>query len=167
MELSAVEYRFAVHIESVLVHFGKELVGLVAMREEKSEDDFLPPGVTMPYFIPEKVLQAHLSEGAFKALYGNWESGNFQEAFPALASIPPELNYIPLAQARARIESLQPKSEDIVEVVGLKIPTVELAQWGALIIIGVQFYLWIHLHEFNRRIGSRAPGRDVAWEAGG
>jgi hypothetical protein len=46
---------------------------------------------------------------------------------------------------------------------GVKIPVESALQWGILVILAIQFYLWIHLHELAPRLRDDDPGWDVAW----
>jgi hypothetical protein len=50
-----------------------------------------------------------------------------------------------------------------IEISAIKISASDLARWGSVLILAVQFYFWIHLHEFRRKIDPNSPGRDVAW----
>ena len=36
-------------------------------------------------------------------------------------------------------------------------------RWGILLIVGIQLYLWIHLHELSPRLKEGDAGWDVAW----
>jgi hypothetical protein len=105
----------------------------------------------------------HLKESIFKKRYSDWGEGQFQTAFADLASVPEEFLAISLDSAKARIAEIQPKNEYIVEVLGLKIPAEELAKWGSWLLVAVQLYFWIHLHELNRKLDPSSPGFEVAW----
>jgi hypothetical protein len=96
-------------------------------------------------------------------LFESWSTGSFYAAFPELESIPEEFNDIPLDKAISRIADLQPKQEQEVEIVGLRIPVVELARWGTLLLLSVQLYFWLHLHELHSKLEPTSPGRDVPW----
>jgi len=112
-----------------------------------------------------KVGRARLDLAAAQALFPDWRThrGQFDGAFAELASMPKDLRYVPLADAVARIRDMQPHAEQQVEVIGLKIPTENLIQWGSLLLIGVQFYFWLHLGELRRRLSSNSIGTEVAW----
>ncbi len=106
---------------------------------------------------------ADLHEAALKESFPDWNNGSFDAAFPEIAQVPAELMNIPLANLPARIADLQPKGEQNIEAVGLKIPASDLSRWGTLLVLAIQFYFWLHLNEFNRRIDPKSPGLDVAW----
>jgi hypothetical protein len=152
-----------------------------------------PPGVTrsqFTYFNSEGFIQAHadaLAElpapsgadisaevfitGPLKirtlnqeglGLY-DWTSGPFHQVFFELSTVPEDLKSLPLAEARSRIEALQPKSEQIIEVVGLKLPIVELMQWGTVLLVATQLYFWLHLRELVGRLALQSAPGNVAW----
>src|SRR5262249_23724281 len=66
-------------------------------------------------------------------------------------------------EAVSRLRDMQPRSEEQVEIVGLKIPTDDLVLWGSGLLLAFQFYLWLHLSELSRRLQSNSVGSEVAW----
>lgn len=44
----------------------------------------------------------------------------------------------------------------------MKVPAEVAVDFGALLILGIQLYMWVHLHEFGNRT-ERDAGFDVAW----
>jgi hypothetical protein len=59
-------------------------------------------------------------------------------------------------------EAAKPKF-DSFEVFGVKFPVETASRWGIILIVGIQLYLWIHLHELAPRLEAGDPGWDVAW----
>ncbi len=55
------------------------------------------------------------------------------------------------------------QGEKTVSLLGFAIPISQLSRWGALLLISVQLYLWLHLHEFASKIEAEADGWNVAW----
>jgi hypothetical protein len=57
------------------------------------------------------------------------------------------------------------RSSEKVEFLGLRFREMDLASWGAGIIVIVQLYLWLHLRELSVRVRSWAPDDfiKVAW----
>jgi hypothetical protein len=45
----------------------------------------------------------------------------------------------------------------------VKFPVETASRWGIILIVGIQLYLWIHLHELAPRLKAGDPGWDVAW----
>src|SRR5262249_32038304 len=112
-----------------------------------------------------KVKQTRLGIEAAQELVGDWRThrGQFEEAFPELASMPEELRYVPVDQVASRLRDMQPRAEQQVEVVGLKIPTDDLVRWGTVLLLGAQLYLWIHVRELRGRLKKGSMGWHVAW----
>ena len=104
-----------------------------------------------------------IHESSLKKLFPDWREGPFEIAFGELASMPGELRNISLESVPARITSLEVPGEQVIEALGLKVPASELTRWGIILLLAAQFYFWLHLHEFNRKIARPSPGLDVAW----
>jgi hypothetical protein len=65
-------------------------------------------------------------------------------------------------------ESWQEKSPAAVsrlkfEVIGIKFPAENTTRWGLVVIIGIQFYFWLHLRELASKLRREDPGWQVAW----
>jgi hypothetical protein len=58
---------------------------------------------------------------------------------------------------------MQGKGDQNIELVGLKLPSAEITQWGLVLLLCAQFYFWLHLHELKKKIEATSPGWDVAW----
>lgn len=110
------------------------------------------------------VKTVQVQETGLKDHVSNWEPGKFEETFAELNSVAVSENLfdIPLNDVKARIAGL-PHGDQSVEALGLKVPTDQIARWGLGFVLAVQFYFWLHLHEFNRKVSSTSPGKDVAW----
>jgi hypothetical protein len=115
--------------------------------------------------VPVSFRPVTLRQDALSSYFGA-VTGDFNHAFPDLAVISRTrdyINYIPLSDLVARIAEMVPKTEQDIEVFGLKIPIVDLVTWGTLVLFVVQFYLWLHLHEFGRRRTPSLASLDGAW----
>jgi hypothetical protein len=77
--------------------------------------------------------------------------------------MPAELRNISLESVPARIASSEVPGEQVIEALGLRVPASEVTRWGVILLLAAQFYFWLHLHEFNRKIAQSSPGLDVAW----
>jgi hypothetical protein len=62
--------------------------------------------------------------------------------------------------ARNFLELEKKNSADVFEAFGQKFPVESATRWGILIVIGIQFYFWVHLGEYRRRIFSKV---NCAW----
>jgi hypothetical protein len=111
------------------------------------------------------VKTVHMGIEAARELFSGQriQPGRFDEAFSELASMAPELGFVTLPEAVSRLRDIQPRSEQYVEIVGLKIPTDDLVLWGSGLLLAFQFYLWLHLSELSRRLQSNSVGSEVAW----
>jgi len=114
-------------------------------------------------FIPVHTVTLSEAE-AESVFFADWKTAlAFNKAFPDLASVPPELNYVPIASAVVRITDLQPKREQEIEVVGLKIPVSELVKWGSFFCSLCRFTLVCTSTRAVAKLDGNSPGRDVAW----
>jgi hypothetical protein len=97
--------------------------------------------------------------------FSDWRTGPFDVAFAELNSVAATngLQTLALKDLPTRVQELQPKGDPTIEALGLKIPADNLTRWGIPLLLAVQLYFWIHLHEFKRKVEPDAPGRDVAW----
>ena len=67
------------------------------------------------------------------------------------------------AKTTERIAKLtKPKENQELEVLGFKGPAAQVTPWGSLTLLGIQFYFWLHLHEFGGKVARTSPGSDVA-----
>jgi len=104
-----------------------------------------------------------VNESVLQGLFSDWRTGTYNEAFPELAGTAKDFETIALKSIPARLQDLQPKGEQNIEAFGLKVPSADITRWGLVLLLSVQFYFWLHLHELNRKIDTSAPGWDVAW----
>jgi hypothetical protein len=109
--------------------------------------------------------KVRIDEKPLAAMFGDWKSGSFEESFPDLAAAVSKnyLDFIDLRQVPERIREAQTRNEQNIEVFGLRIGADQVKGWGAALLIAVQLYFWLHLHELTARIAPAAPGWDVAW----
>lgn len=106
---------------------------------------------------------ATINEKALQEMFSDWRSGPYDQAFPELAAISGDLENIDLKGMASRIQDLQPKGEQNFEAFGLKVPSADITRWGTVLLLALQFYFWLHLHELNQKIDRDSPGWDVAW----
>ena len=108
--------------------------------------------------------RATINEAYLTKLYfSDWRTGPFDKAFPELNSIMTGISTLPITDALHRVESQVASAQQNVSVLGFTIPLAQLSRWGALVLIGVQIYLWLHLYELTTRIANDSPGLEVAW----
>jgi hypothetical protein len=113
--------------------------------------------LTFPFatsVIPPDLLNPYFPDAA---------SGTYETAFRELADESKGLEVINLSEMINRLKDKQGKGDQNIEVIGLKLPNEDLNRWGVLLLLSAQFYLWLHLHELNKKIDATSPGWDVAW----
>ncbi len=110
-----------------------------------------------------KLLHKKLSEQFLQQIYPDWRGGSYKEAFRELAVVAPDLTTIDLKELPARIRDLMTKDDQVVEAFGLKIPSSEISRWGTTLLLVVQLYFWLNLHELTHRMASPDANYDVAW----
>lgn len=87
---------------------------------------------------------------------------SFKDAFRELDAIDEPFDDSTIASAERILAAEARRTGDAFEAMGLKIPAELAVRCGVLLILAVQLYLWLHLHEFGNRI-QRDAGFDVAW----
>jgi hypothetical protein len=98
-----------------------------------------------------------------KLFFRDWKRGDFASAFAELNAASLGIATIDITDAVHRIESEEVASQRDISILGLSIPVSELSRWGALLLVSVQLYFWLHLHELVIKIEPSAEGWDVAW----
>lgn len=114
--------------------------------------------------IEVRIQTVKINESDLKAVfYSDWSTGTFESAFPELESVSSGISALEIDDAIHRVEAEFAQSEKNVSVFGFAVPISQLSSWGVLVLISVQLYLWLHLHEFASRIEPEADGWSVAW----
>jgi hypothetical protein len=109
-------------------------------------------------------VNGRVDESYFKRLFfTDWRSGNFETAFPELNSVSNGISTLEIADAVRRIEAQAGTAEKSVSVLGFAFPVAQLSQWGLLVLLAIQFYFWLHLHELAARLEPESEGWNVAW----
>src|ERR1700733_5653847 len=85
----------------------------------------------------------------------------FDKAFRELTSVSEMFEEVDLKSAENILVAQADREGDAFEAVGMKVPAEVAVQFGVLLVLGVQLYMWLHLHEFGNRI-DRDSGFDVA-----
>jgi len=98
-------------------------------------------------------------ENAFVPLQTG-RKGSFDAAFPELSSMSNGLATLDIKTAVNRLEAQTAATEKSVSLLGFNVPIAQLAQWGSLILLAVQLYLWIHLHEISNKIENGCRGME-------
>ena len=96
-------------------------------------------------------------------VFNDWHTGKFEAAFPELNSVSTGISTLEINDAVHRLESQVASSERNISLLGFTIPLSQLARWGVLVLLSVQLYFWLHLHELAARIEPEAEGWNVAW----
>jgi hypothetical protein len=107
--------------------------------------------------------EARVDEKSLQAMFPDWREGTYEVAFHELNSISEDITNIALKSVPARVRDLLPAEEQTIDALGLKIPAANVTKWGLALLVAIQFYFWLHLQEFNRKVAPSSPGRDVAW----
>jgi hypothetical protein len=115
--------------------------------------------------LPATISQTTLDvQPALIRTHPYWKPGTFSSSFPDLdkttASI--QERSFEAISSNLQEEASKPKA-DSFEVFGVKFPVEKATRWGILLIVGIQLYLWIHLHELSPRLKEGDAGWDVAW----
>jgi hypothetical protein len=109
---------------------------------------------TLPFKVDERYLSLFFSD---------WKPGDFDRAFPELRAVSSGIGNLEIADAVQRIQLEVASEGRDISILGLSIPISQVSQWGAIILLSVQLYFWLHLHELVKKIEPAAEGWDVAW----
>jgi hypothetical protein len=150
-------------------------ISMIDRKQEQSIADLLhvPPArfvlswnlgenkALLPVPISETTLDV---QPALIRTHPYWKPGAFSSSFSdldkATASVQ-DWSFEAIA-SNLQLEASKPKT-DSFEVFGVKFPVEKATRWGILLIVGIQLYLWIHLHELSPRLKDGDAGWDVAW----
>jgi len=110
-----------------------------------------------------KTHSFEVAPDALKGYFPYAAGGTYELAFTDLFEESRDLEAMPLHEMVSRLKEKQGKGDQNIEVVGLKLPNQEVNRWGILLLLSVQFYFWLRLHELNKKIDATSPGWDVAW----
>jgi len=108
-------------------------------------------------------LTLEFDEKALKSVFTNFREGEYKDAFPELATATVGMESLKFSDVVSRLHDMQGKGDQNIEVFGLKLPSAEISRWGLALLLAIQFYFWLHLHELGRKIETSSPGWDVAW----
>jgi hypothetical protein len=89
----------------------------------------------------------------------------FEETFPELhdfTKMNPKMSLDDVSRL-LQSELKRERSSEKIEFLGLKFPESDLATWGAVIIVVIQLYFWLHLRTLKQRITYSDASRRVAW----
>ncbi len=105
----------------------------------------------------------NIGERFLSGFHSDWHSGTFETSFRELSVVSNQLQDLSITAVRERIQEMQSKADERFEAFGLKIPAGQIARWGICLLLAVQFYFWVHLHELTRKLHPEDPGWEVAW----
>jgi hypothetical protein len=89
--------------------------------------------------------------------------GPFADAFGALDRATRGLGVLDLKTISDHLLQAAGHEEDVFEAFGVKFPANQVTQWGILLLLCVQLYLWVHIYEVRGKLQPQDPGWDVAW----
>jgi hypothetical protein len=93
-----------------------------------------------------------------------WRRGFCSESFAELikeAKDSPDKSLVALA-IDLRHSAAKEKA-DSYSVFGMEFPVEGANWWGIVLVVGIQFYLWINIHEVSPKVKHDDPGWEVAW----
>lgn len=142
-------------------------LGQKKWRYEFITERVIPQATTQKVFLPVRAVfhvDFHPQEVLIRRSE-KWQGKNgeaFKDAFRELASVDESFEDADILSAVRILDAEAKRTGDAFEAMGLKIPAEVAVRCGVLLVIVVQLYLWIHLHEFGNRL-DRDAGFDVAW----
>jgi hypothetical protein len=93
-----------------------------------------------------------------------WRPGAFSTSFKELydATSGRQTDSFETLTSYFAAEASKPRT-DTFEIFGVKFPVERASGWGIFLIIGIQLYFWVHLHELAPRLEEDDEGWGVAW----
>jgi hypothetical protein len=113
--------------------------------------------------VPVTGKKRHVQE-AIIGIHPAWRRGFCSDSFAELikeAKDSPDQSLVALASDLKH--SAVKEKADSYSVFGMEFPVEGANWWGIVLVIGIQFYLWINLHEVSPRVKHDDPGWEVAW----
>jgi hypothetical protein len=107
-------------------------------------------------FRAQDALREHFQQGIP-------EGGSFDHSFSELDKITKDYQSLEFDKFDVILEAEQNRTGDSFEAFGVKFPAEATTRWGVVVVLAVQLYFWIHLHELAQRLQPNAPGWEVAF----
>lgn len=95
-------------------------------------------------------------------LLRNIKPGSFSQSFSDLTRATEDLQFAKLDDVKSYLFSQMGKDE-ILELLGLKIPLPQLTIWGISVLLGTQTLFMIYLRQLAGKLGTSDPAWDVLW----
>jgi hypothetical protein len=92
-----------------------------------------------------------------------WRREPFSDAFPNLSVMTKNYEELGFDTLDKILEAEESRTGDSFEAVGIKFPAGGVTGWGIIMVVGIQLYFFVHLHELKERLGSEDEGWGVAW----
>jgi hypothetical protein len=92
-----------------------------------------------------------------------WRHEPFADTFPNLSSLTKNYEELDLETIDKILEAEQSRTGDSFEAIGIKFPAEGVTRWGIVLILGIQLYLFLHLHELTPKLKPTDEGWEVAW----
>jgi hypothetical protein len=105
------------------------------------------------------------AQASLIAAHPYWKAGSFSTSFKELddASSQMQGQSLDTIASYFAAEAVKAHEPDSFEVFGVKFPIQTANAWGIALIIGIQLYFWVHLHELSPRLREDDDGWNVAW----
>ncbi len=88
---------------------------------------------------------------------------DFAHAFRALNDLTKDYQDLDINNFESILRSEQARSGESFEAFGIKFPGHGATAWGIVVILAIQTYFWIHLHEFKVKLDPKDPIGEIAW----
>ncbi len=109
--------------------------------------------------------RVRVDEQFLQGFFSDWRNGAYDAAFAELSQAARVHENQDLKTVAAEVADLQRKGEHAVEIFGLKIASDDINRWGMVILLIVQFYLWMQIHQLPAELERGDAGREVPWFA--
>jgi hypothetical protein len=93
----------------------------------------------------------------------DWLHGSFDTAFRQLDEFTTDYQGFDIDSIEPVLRAEEQRGGESFEVAGIKFPAERTPIWGAIVVLAIQVYLWIHLRQLSPKLKPKDPGWDVAW----
>jgi hypothetical protein len=104
-----------------------------------------------------------IKQDDFTKIFPDWRTGNYRAAFYDLDEAAREYGSLSFDQVSTLLAADSSKTQDVLEVFGMKFPAGQITFWGDILILNVQLYFLVYLRRLSGKLNRDDSGWDVPW----
>ena len=145
---------------------GRKIDGLKQKQNPNSEGLLYDLRLSPPDLLAIPVLDSEVFPFDYRGLLikelpqYHWLHSDFKHAFYELDQATTGFQDLDFEHIQRILQQNEKNSKETFQAFGVTFPIETTTRWGALLIVALQLYLWLHLSEFRRRDFASS---DIAW----